>query len=60
MQKYSLDELIKTFELHAIKNDAQLIKDRENHPDAEWTKNDFNISRALCMICKEIYLLKNR
>ena len=60
MQKYTLEELIKTFDQHAIKNDAQLIKDRKDHPDAEWTKNDFNISRALHMICMEIYLLKNR
>ncbi len=58
MQKYTLEELIKTFEKHAINNHAQLMQDREKYPDAEWTKNDFDISRALCEICKEIEKLK--
>ncbi len=54
MNNYSLDELIKTFEEHAISADEQREQAKVNFPHAEWVHNDFNIARALHHICKEI------
>ena len=57
--KYEIEELIEIFEKHAIKNEEQMKKNRENHSNEEWTKNDFNLCKALYSICCEIQKLKD-
>jgi len=60
MDKYTLEELIEIFEKHAIQNSEQMEKDRKMFPDAEWVKNDFNISKALYSICCEMDYLSRQ
>ncbi len=56
---YSLDDMLNIFKDHSTRNHEQMKKDREEFPDAEWVKQDFNISKAFHSICHEIDLLKN-
>lgn len=56
--KYDIDSLIETFEIHS----KEVEKNIENHnrfkPDSDWIYDDFNISKAFLEICKEIKVLK--
>lgn len=56
--KYDLDSLIETFQIHAEKSEAQRLLTLEAHPESEWAKDDFNISKALLAMCEEIEKLK--
>lgn len=62
---YTIDHLEKTFKQHAQKNVIQRQRDLEsfkiNYTDSEIPSdmlNDFCISEALCVICREIIQLK--
>jgi hypothetical protein len=56
---YSLGDMLEIFKDHSNKNEKQMKKDRKDFPDADWTKDQFNISKALYSICHEIDQLKN-
>jgi len=56
---YSLDELIKTFNDHAIEMQKFHQKLNEEDPERFKTYDSFCISSALLSICKEIKELKD-
>lgn len=62
---YTLDELMDKFGKHAIESDKsriKLIEDwKQENPGQEvpeWMIEDFNLPLALCVLCKEIKMLK--
>jgi hypothetical protein len=55
---YSLHDMLEIFKNHSKQNEKQMKKDRKKYPDSDWTKNEFNISKALHSICHEIDQLK--
>lgn len=64
-EDYSIEQLENTFRKHAQKNIIQQQRDVENfkkdYPDSELPEhflNDFDISEALHVICREINQLK--
>lgn len=58
MDKYSLDELSKTFLEHAKECEKTRLEMLEKYPDNEFLKDDFNISRALASICQKLLELQ--
>ena len=56
---YSLDDMINIFKDHSKQNEKQMKKVKKDFPDVDWTKDQFNISKALYSICHEIDQLKN-
>jgi hypothetical protein len=66
-EEYTIEQLEKTFKSHAQKNIIQRQRDLENfqknYPDSEIPAhmlNDFCISEALHVICREINELKKQ
>lgn len=59
MEKYDLLDLIEILQDHSIQIDQKIEENKEKFPDAEWTKDQFNISKALFIMCCEIQDLKN-
>lgn len=64
-EKYSIEELAKTFASHMIEADKirfeMIEKFKENNPDKplpDYMQKDFNLPRALQVICNEILNLK--
>lgn len=67
MDKYSLEELIKTFKSHAKKSNEinkEMIKNhRKAYPDSpipSHFNDEFSLPTALCYICEEILSLKSK
>ena len=65
MSEYTIEQLEKTFLEHyensIQENNKRLEKFKKEYPDSEIPEhflNDFHISKALHIICKEINLLK--
>jgi hypothetical protein len=61
--KYDLESMIETFENHAKSAEERrkidLQREKESGEKWEWLRDDFNISKALLSICKELKELKN-
>jgi hypothetical protein len=63
---YTIEELIKTFDKHAIQaeetNKQMLESFKENNPNEPIPKHflvDFSLAKALAAICREISILKD-
>lgn len=53
-EKYDIESLIKTFGNHAIANEARRQETLKKFPDAEWAKQEFDLSAALKEICIQL------
>jgi hypothetical protein len=57
--KYDIDSLIKTFEIHSKKYDESLKDHKQKYPGSKQYMDDFSLSKAMLGICKEIKEIKD-